>query len=356
MGVTDLQMDTQQLDTLIFQLLSTRMESKYPMEAIIEYDTLVSLTEAAQEVLSEEKTVLQLQGDIYAVGDIHGSIDDLIRIFEKCGYPPKQKYIFLGDYVDRGEYGLEVVSLLLALKVKYPDCVYLLRGNHEIERISSFYGFYDEIALKYSLDLYKKIHYTFNFLPIAAVIQKKAFCVHGGLGPNIPKIEDLIKLNKPEDVSGDNVFVDMLWSDPRDQTMRFHPSKRGSGFYFNKDALQDFLTLNNLQYMIRSHEMCQNGFDKPFTNDSCITIFSNTDYCGLKNDATVLHIHPDGTNNLLFIPYLTPEEKQKHRVVLPEWLLELNLNTNISSASSGVDSDLSESEEEMFALYLSSVA
>lgn len=91
-------------------------------------------------------------------------------------------YLFLGDYINRGKMSLETISLIFALKVRYPEKVKVIRGNHETESISKVYGFYQELQDRYNgLSLYKKFLACFNYMPAAALIEENVFCMHGGL-------------------------------------------------------------------------------------------------------------------------------------------------------------------------------
>lgn len=123
------------------------------------------------------------------IGDVHGQYYDLLRLFEYGGFPPDANYLFLGDYVDRGKQSLETVCLLLAYKIKYPENFFLLRGNHECASINRIYGFYDECKRRYNIKLWKTFTDCFNCLPIAAIIDEKILCMHGGLSPELSSLE-----------------------------------------------------------------------------------------------------------------------------------------------------------------------
>jgi serine/threonine-protein phosphatase 4 catalytic subunit len=154
---------------------------------------------------------------VIVCGDIHGQFDDLLELFRIGGFPPFASYIFLGDYVDRGKDSVECFLLLLAFKIRYKNRVTLLRGNHESKLISQFYGFYDECQKKYGeLSVWKACTDVFDYLTIAAIINDKIFCVHGGLSPNIKKISEIDSIDRIRDIPQEGPHCDLLWSDPED--------------------------------------------------------------------------------------------------------------------------------------------
>ena len=147
-------------------------------------------------------------------GDVHGQYSDLLRLFEYGGFPPEANYLFLGDYVDRGKQGLEVICLLLAYKVKYPENFFLLRGNHECNSISRIYGFYDECKRRYNIKLWRVFCDVFNCLPFAAIVDEKIFCIHGGPSPELKDLQQIVQIKRPTDIPDMGMLCDFLWSDP----------------------------------------------------------------------------------------------------------------------------------------------
>ena len=122
--------------------------------------------------------------------------------------------MFLGDYVDRGKQSLEVVCLLFAYKIKYPENFFLLRGNHECAGINRIYGFYDECRRRFSVKMWKQFCNTFNCLPCCAVIDDKIICMHGGLSPELSQMEQIANIARPCDVPDTGLLCDILWADP----------------------------------------------------------------------------------------------------------------------------------------------
>ena len=146
----------------------------------------------AREILSEEPNVTPIDAPVTICGDIHGQFYDLMELFKVGGDCPDTNYLFLGDFVDRGFYSVETFLLLLALKVRYPDRIMLIRGNHESRQITQVYGFYDECLRKYgSLAVWRYCTDVFDYIALSAIVDGKIFCVHGGLSPNISTIDQI---------------------------------------------------------------------------------------------------------------------------------------------------------------------
>lgn len=337
-------MDEKDLNDVIYAVLKSAMDPSFEFKDSVGFYDLVNLVNAAKETLDQDPILLKLHGGIHVVGDIHGNLDDLLRIFEKCGYPPSANYLFLGDYIDRGSHSIEVFSLLLALKCKYPEHIYLLRGNHETIQISKYYGFMKECSRKYNSAIYTEFSSIFPSLPLAAIIGNAIFCVHGGISPLLTSVKKLALMSKPMD-NPRGIFVDMIWSDPNANITTFIPSKRGIGYHYGLDAVREFLDSNGLQMMIRSHEECQKGLNWCFRGSKkCVTVFSNSDYCGHGNSAAVVTVSESLViGKAEFVP-LTSEAKQKRRVVLPVWILE-HITSKYSHAKT-CDSDSADGDSQ----------
>lgn len=159
--------------------------------------------------------LLELEAPIKIFGDVHGQFFDVFRLFDIAGYPSQhQKYLFIGDYVDRGKQSIETICLLLAFKIKYPEYFFLLRGNHECQSINRMYGFYDECKRRYNVRMWKDFGPCFNVLPVCAVVDDRILCMHGGLSPDLNDLEIINQQVRPKDVPDEGLLCDMLWSDP----------------------------------------------------------------------------------------------------------------------------------------------
>jgi|Transcript_9466 diadenosine tetraphosphatase ApaH/serine/threonine PP2A family protein phosphatase len=224
-------------------------------------------------LLLEEANVVCLSAPITVCGDIHGQFDDLLRIF-RIGSPPENSFVFLGDYVDRGSCSIEVLQLLLCYKIKYPSRVTLLRGNHESRLITQVYGFYDECILKYgSSQIWHDCCAVFDALSIAAIVNDKILCVHGGLSPYIQTMAQLSFLDRHQELPCQGALCDLLWSDPIDEDSDWILSTRGAGYLFGEAITSKFNELNCLSLICRSHQLVMEGFKFHFAPKSIITIW-----------------------------------------------------------------------------------
>lgn len=238
----------------------------------------------SKEIFLSQPMLLELQAPIKIVGDVHGQYHDLLRLFEYGGYPPDANYLFLGDYVDRGRFSLETISLLLAYKIKYPENFFLLRGNHEAASINRLYGFYDECKRRYSIKLWKIFTDCFNCLPIAAIIDEKIFCVHGGLSPEHHSMEQLKTVKRPTDVADTGIVCDLLWSDPLRNQTGWGENDRGVSFTFGEDVVGKFLEKHGLDLICRAHQVVEDGYEF-FASRRLVTVFSAPNYCGEFDNA-----------------------------------------------------------------------
>ncbi|KAH0793509.1 serine/threonine-protein phosphatase 5 [Histomonas meleagridis] len=219
-------------------------------------------------------------GTIRIVGDTHGQFQDLINIFETHGYPSAESpYLFNGDYVDRGSMGIEILLTLFAWKLSDPRCIYMNRGNHETRVMNAFYGFENECKFKYSQQIFDALSDLFNTLPLGHIINDKILIVHGGLfsdqSVTIEKIQAMNRFDQPPDSGPLN---DILWSDPMEQN-GFAPSMRGVTRTFGPDVTAEFLEKNNLEILVRSHQVQEDGYGV-MHNGKCITVFSAPNYIG----------------------------------------------------------------------------
>ena len=210
---------------------------------------------------------------------MHGQYYDLLRLFEYGGFPPDANYLFLGDYIDRGKQSLETVCLLLAYKIKYPENFFLLRGNHECASINRIYGFYDECKRRHGIRLWKIFTDCFNCLPIAALVDDKILCMHGGLSPELNKILTINNIVRPTDVPDTGLLCDLLWSDPDKEVTDWGDNDRGVSFTFSEDIVRKFNNKNEIDLICRAHQVVEDGYEF-FCQRQLVTLFSAPNYCG----------------------------------------------------------------------------
>ena len=256
------------------------LEEKY-----LDKTNLLKLLLKGKQVLNEYQEALVdvdvFEGkNITVVGDTHGQFYDLLHIFEINGFPGEDNiYVFNGDFVDRGAFGVECVCTLISLKILYPNYVFLNRGNHEDQRINFFYGFQHEVHEKYNDDdTYESFHELFKFLPLGHILNEEVLVIHGGLfSKDRVTLYELKQINRFIDVPPEGLMNEILWSDPFDGN-GIQPSDRGAGVLYGKDVTKKFLKENNLKLLIRSHEVRDEGYSIEHGGKH-ITVFSAPNYC-----------------------------------------------------------------------------
>ncbi|KAF5285595.1 hypothetical protein FQA39_LY16564 [Lamprigera yunnana] len=212
-------------------------------------------------------------------GDIHGQFFDLMNIFKLNGLPsPTNPYLFNGDFVDRGSFSVECIFTLFGFKLLYPNYFFMSRGNHESATMNQMYGFDGEVKAKYTAQMADLFTEVYNWLPLAHCLNKRVLVMHGGLfskdDVTLAEIRAIPRNRQPPE---DGPMCELLWSDPMPQNGRA-PSKRGVGCQFGPDVTNKFLKLNKLDYIIRSHEVKNDGYEVAH-NNKCITVFSAPNYC-----------------------------------------------------------------------------
>ena len=282
-------------------------------------DMIIKLCDATQLIFTSEPTLLNIRGPCKIFGNLNGQFDDLIKLFEHFGYPEEtlrgdiesHDYLFLGDYVDRGNRSLDLICLLFALKIKYPEQFHMIRGHHEDRAVNRILGFAEECEGKMGEDsksgnsIFGKVNTVFDCLPLAAVVERKLFCVHGGIGQNVLNLKQIDKIPKPIEVchdinqiSRDQILLnELLWTDPV-QNLPNNDPENNRGFFgcetirsnkFSMERITNFLVNNGLAMLIRSHEFVKYGYEN--IDNKLITFGSCLDYCGkLKNAGGIMFV------------------------------------------------------------------
>lgn len=241
----------------------------------------------ATKLLEKEESLIEVEAEkVVFVGDTHGDLISTLSAFNKyenAGY----KIIFLGDYVDRGEYQIENINFLISKKLEKKDELILLRGNHETEEMNKAYGFFREVAKKYGASFYELYIRLFSSLPYAVVVNNKLLALHGGLARNLDSLDNIRELKKGE-ANPRGMAMEILWNDPIDFIEGFESSDRGPGiYYFGKDVLDKFLEKNKLSALIRSHEPRASGVS--IEMDGKLYVVFSCRYYGIKPGALVLN-------------------------------------------------------------------
>lgn len=300
-------MEDMDVDAIIDQLLGVR-GARPGRQVNLTEGEIKWLCTKGRDVFTQQPVLLELEAPIKICGDIHGQYYDLLRLFEYGGFPPTANYLFLGDYIDRGKQSLETICLLLAYKIKYPENFFILRGNHECASINRIYGFYDECKRRYNIKLWKTFTDCFNCLPVAAIVDEKIFCMHGGLSPELQNMEQIKRIMRPTDIPDTGLLCDLLWADPDKDIVGWGENDRGVSFTFGEDVVAQFLRRHDLDLICRAHQVVEDGYEF-FARRQLVTIFSAPNYCGEFDNAGAM-MSVDDTLMCSF-QILKPAEKRQ---------------------------------------------
>eukprot|EP00049_Salpingoeca_infusionum_P024224 m.15320 g.15320 ORF g.15320 m.15320 type:complete len:443 (+) comp6553_c0_seq2:119-1447(+) len=296
-------------------------------------EDITALCTAVGDMFKVEPNVVQMHPPTKVVGDIHGQFFDILEMIRVCGPPViphggglrgeglriagpgqfdlGQQYLFLGDIVDRGNHGLETLLMLMSFKVLNPNTM-ILRGNHESRGCTETYGFRTELTSKIPNmpdSFYNQILEMFWQFPLAAVINlknpdgpvpdqfKRVFCCHGGIGPKSCSMAEINIVNRfeeiPKKIGEYDTLSDITWSDPVDEDDPAQKEKlmsggrvckftfntgRGAGAYFGKLAVEEFCKDNDVEMVVRSHELAHAGFH-PYYGARVLTCWGAPNYC-----------------------------------------------------------------------------
>lgn len=257
------------------------------------------------------------------IGDLHGQYWDFMNILRLAGRPsPNTPFLFNGDFVDRGSWSIEVIMVLFAFKLKDPSFVYMNRGNHEMLETNILYGFCGECGSKYDMGLFDLFSEAFRNLPLCHLVEKKVLILHGGLpGPDpriwmpgqthdptdaipmglLPTLDEIKAVDRyleitpksyPEslgptttdkEVNDMRRLIDILWSDPRGGPGYGPSYRKGKGVYmFGPDVTQKFCEKNQLQCIVRSHEVKADGYR--WDHPNLLSVFSAPNYLDTGNN------------------------------------------------------------------------
>ncbi|CAF1385703.1 unnamed protein product [Rotaria magnacalcarata] len=286
------------------------LKAHFIAEGRVTEDVALKIIEDGAKLLRQEKTMVDVEAPITVCGDVHGQYFDLMKLFEVGGSPATTRYLFLGDYVDRGYFSIECVLYLWSMKILYPTTIFLLRGNHECRHLTEYFTFKTECKIKYTERVYNACMEAFDCLPLAALMNGQFLCVHGGLSPEIHTLEDIKRLDRFKEPPPYGPMCDLLWSDPledygteRTTEQYSHNTVRGCSYFYSYAACCDFLQNNQLLSIIRAHEAQDAGYRmykkcQSTGFPSLITIFSAPNYLDVYNNKAAILKYENNVMNI----------------------------------------------------------
>jgi len=288
----------------------TFLKQHFYREGRLTEEQALWIIKTGTDLLRQEPNLLEMDAPITVCGDVHGQYYDLMKLFEVGGDPAETRYLFLGDYVDRGYFSIECVLYLWSLKIHYPKTLWLLRGNHECRHLTDYFTFKLECKHKYSLTVYEACMESFCSLPLAAIMNKQFLCIHGGLSPELHSLDDLKAIDRFREPPTQGLMCDILWADPledfgQEKTSDYflHNHVRGCSYFFSYPAACAFLEKNNLLSIIRAHEAQDAGYRmyrKTRTTGfpSVMTIFSAPNYLDVYNNKAAVLKYENNVMNI----------------------------------------------------------
>ncbi|RIB17514.1 calcineurin A [Gigaspora rosea] len=286
------------------------LKNHFYREGRITEEQALYIINKGTELLKQEPNLLEVDAPITVCGDIHGQYYDLMKLFEVGGNPAETRYLFLGDYVDRGYFSIECVLYLWALKIWYPTTLFLLRGNHECRHLTDYFTFKLECKHKYSEKVYDACMESFCALPLAAIMNKQFLCIHGGLSPDLNTLDDLREIDRFREPPTHGLMCDLLWADPLEEFGQektnecfVHNHVRGCSYFFSYHAACNFLEKNGLLSIIRAHEAQDAGYrmyrkTKTTGFPSVMTIFSAPNYLDVYNNKAAVLKYENNVMNI----------------------------------------------------------
>lgn len=251
-----------------------------------------ALLQGAAKTFFEDPIVLTLEPPCIVVGSMFGHFYDLLCLFETFGYPPAQKYLFLGNIIGNGPQSLETLLLITCLKLKFPNMIYVIRGQNEILCMNSQNKFKLQLQKQCDDDIYDLCNQLFDYLPLVAILGSQIYCVCSGLSPDLPHIETISSIIRPFPIEKTSPYFSILSSKPNSALDTWNNNTRADNVQFGIDAVSDFLDTNNLKMIICSNEILEEGFEFPLNGDNKFLTISSVPYYIDKTEklATILNI------------------------------------------------------------------
>lgn len=316
--------------------------SHFAREGRLSRDCVTEILLQVRTAFLYEKNIVTATAPCTVIGDIHGQFYDLLHLFKSTGLPGStdSNFVFLGDYVDRGTFSVEVCLILFACKLRYPGKVTLLRGNHETRAMSSYHNFQQEATHKYGPAIYEMFMEVFDHLPLGAIVETggslgRIFCCHGGLSPSFKTIDEIQELDRVAEPSDDGAICDLIWADPVEDDKFFNQNfsrnkERGCSVVFGYNPIYDFLDANNILFIVRAHQVEEKGYRELHFSQAppgrvhpfVVTLFSAPNYCdSYENMAAYLTISQDEYNFHQYTwqahPYCLPDFSNAFKFSLP---------------------------------------